>query len=163
QGKMISDKYDIPYLSSGHIFREMAKEKTTNGRYMKEVLNSGSLVPDSKAVPIIEEYLTKDEYAKGYVLDGFPRTVPQAKQFSNDVDKVVFLDVSDREALSRLSGREEEGVREHNTLHAIRKRIELFHEKTLPVLDYYRSENKLTEVDGEREIEVIFKDISNTL
>lgn len=163
QGNLLSEKYDLPYLSSGHIFRGMAQEKTPLGRYMKEILNSGALVPDSKVVPIIEEYLSKDEYKKGYILDGFPRTVPQAKQFSNGVDKVVYLDVSDREALWRLSGRVDEGIREDNTLQAIRQRIELFHEKTLPVLEYYKNEDMLVSVDGERDIEVIFKDICTVL
>lgn len=163
QGNLISDRYDLPYLSSGHIFRSMAQEKTPLGRYMKEVLNSGVLVPDSKVVPIIEEYLKKDEYKRGYILDGFPRTVPQAKQFSNGVDKVVYLDVSDKEALWRLSGRVDEGIREDNTLQAIRKRIELFHEKTMPVLDYYKQEGKLVNVDGEREIDAIFEEICSVL
>lgn len=163
QGNLIHKKYKIPYLSSGHIFRQMAKEKTPLGRYMKEVLNSGSLVPDSKVVPIIEEYLKKPEYGRGYILDGFPRTVPQAKRFSNGVDLVISLDVSDKEALWRLSGRIDDGVREDNTLHAIRKRIELFHEKTRPVLDYYQKENKLVRIDGERKIDDIFKDICKVL
>lgn len=159
QGNMLHDKYEIPYLSSGHIFREMTTEKSALGRYMKEVVNSGALVPDSKVVPIIEEYLAKEEYNRGYILDGFPRTVPQAEQFSNGVDLVIYLDVSDKEALWRLSGRVDEGVREDNTLHAIRRRIELFHEKTLPVLDYYEKSGRLFTVNGEREIDDIFTDI----
>lgn len=163
QGNMISEKYGIPYLSSGHIFRAMAQEKTPLGRFMKELLNSGALVPDDKVVPIIEEYLKKPEYQKGYVLDGFPRTVPQAEVFSNNVDKVIYLDVSDKEALWRLSGRVDEGVREDNTIHALRKRIDLFHEKTMPVLDYFEKQNKLVRINGEREIEEIFSDISSRL
>lgn len=160
QGNLLSQKLNIPYLSSGHIFREMAKEKTTWGRYVKETLNAGFLIPDEKTIPIIEEYLAKPEYKKGYILDGFPRTVNQAEKFQNGVDRVVYLMVSDKEALWRLSGRDEEGVREDNTLHAIRKRIQLFHDVTEPVLEYYRHKNALLEIDGELSIEDVFDQIT---
>ncbi len=163
QGNILSERFAIPYLSSGHIFREMSKEKTSWGRYVKETLNAGYLIPDEKAIPIIEEYLTKPEYRKGYILDGFPRTVPQAEQFANGVDKVIYLKVSDKEALWRLSGRVEEGVREDNTLGAIRKRIKLFHDVTEPVLDFYRRKAMLLEVDGEKSIEDVTRQIADDL
>lgn len=159
QGNLLVEKLGIPYLSSGHIFRQMAKEKTPLGRFMKEVLNSGALVPDDKVVPIIEEYLKKPEYANGYILDGFPRTVPQAKQFSNGANMVIYLEVSDKEALWRLSGRVDEGIREDNTLAAIRTRIASFHEFTMPVLDYYRRKGLLHTIDGEQSIKDIHKQI----
>ncbi len=159
QGNLLHDKLGIEYLSSGHIFRQMAKEKTILGRYMKETLNAGALVSDEKTIPIIEEYLAKPEYSKGYILDGFPRTTKQAEDFSNGVDKVVYLKVSDKEALWRLSGRVDEGVREDNTLIAIRKRIQLFHDLTEPVIEFYRQKGNLIEVDGERDIDVIHADI----
>ena len=157
QGNLLSQKLDIPYLSSGHIFREMAKEKTPLGRFLKETMNAGALIPDDKTIEIIEEYLAKPEYAKGYILDGFPRTTKQAEIFSNGVDKVVYLKVSDKEALWRISGRISD--REDETLMAIRKRIELFHEFTEPVIAYYGSQGRLVEVDGERDIQEIFNDI----
>src|SRR5258708_3863337 len=125
QGNMLSEKLGIPYLSSGHIFREMAKDKGTLGRWLKETLNAGLLVPDKETLEIIQEYLKKPEYKKGYILDGFPRTVPQAQAFGKAVDKSIFIDVSDREALWRISGRVSD--REDETLQGIRKRIELFH------------------------------------
>lgn len=155
QGNILSERLNIPYLSSGHIFRQMAQEKTAWGRYVKETLNAGFLIPDEKAIPIIEEYLAKPEYKSGYILDGFPRTTKQAEDFSNGVDRVVYLKVSDKEALWRLSGRIEEGIREDNTLQAIRKRIQLFHDVTEPVLDYYRTRGRLVEVDGEQSIEQV--------
>lgn len=163
QGNILSEKLEIPYLSSGHIFREMTKEKTQLGRFLKETLNAGYLVPDDKTIAILEEYLSHSEYVKGYILDGFPRTVPQAEAFSNGVDAVVYLRVSDKEALWRLAGREEEGVREDNTLKALKKRIQLFHEKTEPVIEYYRSKGRLVEVDGEQEIEIITTQILEKL
>ena len=88
QGNLLSEKLNIPYLSSGHIFRLMATENS----WIKEILASGQLVPDKTVLEIITQYLAKPEYEKGYILDGFPRTVPQAKEFSNGVDKVIFLD-----------------------------------------------------------------------
>jgi adenylate kinase len=163
QGNMLRDKLGIEYLSSGHIFRQMAKEKTPLGRYMKETLNAGVLISDEKTIPIIEEYLAKPEYAKGYILDGFPRTTKQAEDFSNGVDKVIYLKVSDKEALWRLSGRVEDGIREDNTLAAIRKRIQSFHDFTEPVIEFYRQKGNLIEVDGEQEIDAIHKEIMSHL
>jgi len=151
QGNILSEKYDIPYLSSGHIFREMAKEKTTLGRWVKETINAGALIPDEKTLEIVLTYLEKPEYKNGYILDGFPRTVPQAEAFGdNAVDHIVFLDVSDKEALWRISGRVSD--RQDETVQAIRKRISLFHELTEPVIDYYRDRGKLIQVDGEKEV-----------
>lgn len=162
QGNILSEKLSIPYLSSGHIFREMAKEKTQLGRFLKETLNAGFLVPDDKTIAIVEEYLGHDEYKNGYILDGFPRTVEQAEAFSNGVEAVVYLRVSDKEALWRLAGRDD-GDRSDNTLQAIKKRINLFHEKTEPVIEYYRSQGRLVEVDGEQEITAITSEILEKL
>lgn len=158
QGNLLSQKIKVPYLSTGHIFRVLAGEKTKLGRYIKEVMTAGYLIPDRKTLKIVSEYLARDEYAKGYILDGFPRTLIQAKEFKNGVDKVVYLRVSDKEALWRLAYRNGE-VREDDTLAAIRKRIDLFHKFTEPVLEYYRKQGKLVEVDGEKTIEDIHKEI----
>lgn len=161
QGNLLSETLTIPYLSSGHIFREMAKEKTRLGRYVKETINAGILIPDDMTIKILNEYLSKPEYASGYILDGFPRTVPQAEQFRNGISYAIYLNVSDKEALWRISGRMAE--REDETLHAIRKRIELFHTHTEPVIEYYRKSGMLLEVDGEQRVEAIFKQIMNEL
>lgn len=161
QGNMLSEKYKIPYLSSGHIFREMAKEKTAMGRQLKETLNAGILVSDKLTLDIITEYLEKPEYVNGYILDGFPRTVPQAEAFEGHVDKVIFIDVSDKEALWRIAGRMTD--REDETLQAVRKRIELFHEKTEPVLDYYRDRGMLVQVNGEKPVDEVFAEIHEML
>ena len=71
QGNMLSHLFQIPYLSTGHIFREIAKEKTSLGRYMKETINAGILVPDDKTIEIVNTYLSRPEYSRGYILDGF--------------------------------------------------------------------------------------------
>jgi adenylate kinase len=161
QGNILSKELDIPYLSTGHIFRIMAKEKTKIGRYLKEVMVSGALVPDHTTMEIVSEYLKRPEYEKGYIMDGFPRTTKQAEQFENGIDKVIYLRVSDREALWRLSYRQEE--REDETLAAIRKRIELFHKVTEPVIEWYRHKHQLLEIDGEQSIEEISKEILHKL
>ncbi|MBI4089488.1 MAG: nucleoside monophosphate kinase [Candidatus Levybacteria bacterium] len=162
QGNLLSKKLNIPYLSTGHIFRVLAREKTPLGRYIKETMNAGYLIPDKKTVEIVSDYLKRDTYGNGYILDGFPRTLEQVKMFKNGVDKVIYLKVSDKEALWRLSYRNGSG-REDETLIAIRKRIELFHRLTEPVLDYYRKIGILVEIDGEKSIEEIFKEILKNL
>lgn len=161
QGNFLAERYDIPYLSSGHIFREMAKEKTQIGRWLKETINSGALVPDDKTLEIILTYLEKPEYQKGYILDGFPRTTVQAEAFNGGVDKVVFLEVSDKEALWRIAGRISD--RQDETVQAIKKRIGLFHELTQPVIDFYEKEGKLISVDGEKDIDGVSEDIVKEL
>lgn len=158
QGNILSKELGVPYLSTGHIFRTMAQEKTPIGRYIKEVMNAGFLIPDTKTMEIVSEYLSRPEYEKGYIMDGFPRTVGQAKAFKNGVNAVIYLHVSDREALWRLSFRDA-GDRQDETLLAIRKRIELFHKFTEPVLDFYRKKGILFEIDGEKQIDEIFKEI----
>lgn len=161
QGNMLSEKFKIPYLSSGHIFREMSKEKTPLGRMLKETLNAGMLIPDKLTLEIISEYLKRPEYTNGYILDGFPRTVPQAEAFEGQVDKVFFIDVSDREALWRISGRVSD--RQDETLHAIRKRIELFHELTEPVIEHYRDRGQLIRINGEADVDEVFAEICEAL
>jgi len=163
QGNLLSEELGVPYLSSGHIFREMTKSKSKLGRWLKETVNSGALVPDETTLEVVLQYLKRPEYAKGYILDGFPRTVPQAEAFQvgNGPEKVFYLDVSDREALWRISGRV--GDREDETLQAIRKRIALFHEFTQPVIDFYKSQGKLVTIDGEQDVEHVFAEIKKNL
>ncbi|HZJ18250.1 MAG TPA: nucleoside monophosphate kinase [Patescibacteria group bacterium] len=161
QGNLLAKKLNIPYLSTGHIFRDLAKEKTPEGRYIKETTNAGYLIHDNKVLEIVSEYLHRPQYEKGYILDGFPRTITQARSFENGIDKVIYLKVSDKEALWRLSGRDDE--REDNTLKAIRKRINLFHEFSEPVLNYYRDKKDLIEIDGEKTVQEIYKEIISRL
>lgn len=161
QGKLLSRHLRLPYLSTGHIFREMAKEQTREGRYIKETLAAGLLIPDDITIPIIEKYLARPEYKKGWILDGFPRTIAQAEKFKIKIDVAFYLVVGDKEALWRLSFRvDEKGeIREDETLMALRKRIDLFHKMTEPVLEFYRKKDALVEVNGERKIEEILEDL----
>jgi adenylate kinase len=158
QGNLLSEKLGIPYLSTGHIFRNLAKEHSSLGRQIKVVMNAGLLISDEKTLAIVSEYLARPEYKKGYILDGFPRTITQATAFKNGVNSVVYLKISNKEALWRISGRQDAG-REDETLVAVRKRIELFHKFTEPVIAYYRKKGILIEVNGERDVTQIFHDI----
>ncbi len=165
QGNLLSKKLHVPYLSTGHIFRDIAKEHTKLGRYIKELLHAGTLVPDTQTLRIVTEYLQRPEYKNGYILDGFPRTIKQTEAFTEKIDDVVYLKVSDREALWRLSYREENETeaRDDETLAAVRHRIELFHKYTQPVLQYYHRKRLLIEINGEQPIEKIHKEIMSKL
>jgi adenylate kinase len=158
QGNLLSEKLKVPYLSTGHIFRDMAKEKTQVGRYIKETMTAGFLIPDNKTLSIVAEYLERPEYKNGYIIDGFPRTVAQAEAFGDKINKVVYLEVSDKEALWRLSYRNGD-TREDDTLLAVRRRIELFHKVTKPVIEHYRQKGVLVVVNGEKPIEEVGKEI----
>lgn len=156
QGNLLSKQLKIPYLSTGHIFREIAKEKTKLGRYVKELINSGTLIPDDKTIEIVNSYLSRPEYKHGYILDGFPRTLKQAKKFDH-VDNVILIGIDDKEALWRLAYRDEQ--RDDDKIQAVTKRIEIFHKFTQPVLEYYRKQGKLFEIDGTKKIKEVNKEI----
>lgn len=158
QGNLLSRQLKIPYLSTGHIFREIAKEKTQLGRYIKETVNAGLLVPDIKTIEIVNNYLHRPEYSKGYILDGFPRTIEQVKEFKNNVDKVIYIDISQKEAIWRLFHRED-NTRSDETLPALKKRITLFYKYTEPVIEYYRKEKILVDIDGTMKIEEVNREI----
>ncbi len=162
QGNLLSKQFRIPYLSTGHIFRQLAKGRTKLGRYIKALMNAGLLIPDEKTIEIVNSYISRPEYKKGYILDGFPRTLKQAEEFKNNIDKVIYLDIPDKEALWRISQRNNE-VRDDETLEALRKRIDLFHKVTKPVISYYQEQGKLISVDGTKSIEEINHDILKSL
>ena len=162
QGNLLSKQLGIPYLSTGHILRQIAKEKTQLGRYVKETINAGILLPDEKMIPIVDEYLSRREYYKGYILDGFPRTLPQAKKFQNHIDKVIYLKIDDKDALWRLLYRNDTS-RQDETLPALRKRIDSYKKNTLPVVDYYGKNKKLVIIDGVKSIEDVNKEILKSL
>jgi len=162
QGNLLSKQLNIPYLSTGHIFRQIAKEKTQLGRYIKETVNIGVLIPDDKVIEIVHSYLSRPEYKRGYILDGFPRTVEQAKKFINNVDKVIYFDIADKDALWRLLYRHDEG-RGDETLPALKKRIESYKKLTLPVVEYYRKQKLLVTIDAKLSIEEVNQEILKNL
>ncbi len=162
QGNLLSRQLHIPYLSTGHIFRKIAQEKTQWGRYIKETMAAGLLIPDKETIMIVNDYLSRREYQKGYILDGFPRNLYQAKTFINHIDSVIYLKIPDKESLWRIAGRESEG-RDDDTIAAMKKRIEIFHKYTKPVLDYYRKKQLLVEIDGSNNIKHVNKYLLKSL
>ena len=163
QGNLLSKQLKVPYLSTGHIFREIAKKKDKLGSYIKLIMNTGLLVPDAKTIEIVNSYISKPEYKNGYILDGFPRTLEQAKHFRNNVDKVILLEMSHQEALWRLSHRVSVENRDDDTLAALRKRIELFDSTIKPIIKFYEKEGKLITVEAKKSIKEINKEILNSL
>lgn len=162
QGNLLVKQLGLPYLSTGHIFRKIAREKTQLGRYIKTVMNAGILIPDEKTIEIVNTYLSRKQYANGYILDGFPRTLAQAKKFINNVDKVIYVDIPDKEALWRLAYRKDTD-RVDNTIQALKKRIEMFKKLTVPVLEYYRKKGKLVDIDGTQSVEEVNQEILKSL
>lgn len=162
QGNILSKQLDIPYLSTGHIFREIAKEKTTLGRRIKTIMTAGLLQPDDLTVEVVEDYLSRPEYQRGYILDGFPRTLEQVKKFKNDIDKVIYIDIPIKEALWRLTY-QSNGTRPDDSVDAVRKRIEVFRTLVKPVVKHYQQQGKLVEVDGTKKIEEVNQDILKSL
>lgn len=162
QGNLLSKQLNIPYLSTGHIFREIAKEKTKLGNKVKVIMTAGLLQPDELTVKVVEEYLKRPEYKKGYLLDGFPRTLKQVKMFKNNIDKVIYLDIPEKEALWRLVYRNDSN-RPDDTTEAIRKRIEIFKKTVMPVIEYYDKQGRVIVVDGTKSIKEVNKEILNSL
>jgi len=162
QGNLLVKQLGLPYLSTGHIFRKIAREKTKLGLYIKTVMNSGVLIPDDKTIKIVNTYLARKQYARGYILDGFPRTLAQARKFINHVDKVVNVNIPDKEALWRLAYRKDSD-RLDNTIQALKKRIEMFKKLTNPVLEYYRDKGILVEIDGTQTVQEVNQEILKSL
>lgn len=168
QAKLISEEYDIPHLSTGNIFRSAIKNETQLGKEVKEILDAGDLVPDEKVVDLVEEELQDDKYDDGYILDGFPRTVPQAKAFDAILDKndealtaFLQLQVPEQELIDRILSRGE--GRTDDTKEGVKKRLKVYKEETEPVVDYYRKKGAVKEVDGTGSIKEIFNRITDTL
>ncbi|GAA5523292.1 adenylate kinase [Aliifodinibius salicampi] len=168
QAKLISDEYNIPHLSTGEIFRSAIKNETPLGKEVKSILDTGDLVPDEKVVGLVEEELKKEKYEDGYVLDGFPRTVPQAKAFdkilkekNKSLDAFLQLQVPEEELIDRILSRGE--GRSDDTPEKIKNRLNVYWEETQPVLNYYQEQDVVRKVEGVGSIEEIFRRIKKAL
>lgn len=161
QGNLLSKQLKIPYLSTGHIFRNIAKEKSPLGKQVKLLMTSGNLIPDDVTCEIVQSYLARDEYRNGFILDGFPRTQEQAMHFATHIDAVVLIDIPDKEALWRLAYRNDH--RDDDTIEAIKKRIELFKTHTTPVLKHFEQLGVLSTVDGTQSVDEVNQAILKSL
>lgn len=178
--------YGTPHISTGDIFRGAIKAGTELGKKVKSVLDSGALVSDDITIALVKERLAEDDAKKGFILDGFPRTIPQAEALAGAVkiDAAVNFDIADSEVVTRLAGRrvckkcgknyhvefmpsKNEGVcdacggdlftREDDRIEAITKRLEVYREQTAPLIDYYRKKNLLRDIDARPKTEAIFE------
>ncbi len=167
QAKRIAAAHGIPHVATGDILRSAVAEGTELGRRVQPILERGDLVPDELMIDLIRERLAGEE---GFLLDGFPRTLPQAEaldgmleEIGKPLDVVVLLDVSDAVATERLLGRQREEGRSDDAPDAIRTRLRLYHELTEPVVEHYRDAGLLVSVDGEQAVEDVTAAIETAL
>lgn len=183
QAEVICGKLGIPSISTGNIIREALKNGTETGRKAKSFMDKGELVPDEVVIDIIKERLVKDDCKNGFILDGFPRTVPQAEALDKMgvvIDKVIEISVSDETIKQRLTGRrvcekcgasyhivykptKVEGIcnlcggktviRKDDRPETVEARLAVYHKQTAPLKGYYEAQNKLVSVDGQESVE----------
>ncbi|MCR4566908.1 MAG: adenylate kinase [Pseudobutyrivibrio sp.] len=197
QAKQIADKYSIPHISTGDIFRANIKNGTELGKKAKEYMDQGLLVPDELTCDLVMDRIAMDDAKNGFVLDGFPRTIPQAEALDAALSKIgqamdyaIDVDVPDENIINRMSGRraclncgatyhiksippKKEGVcdscgsnlvlREDDKPETVKKRLDVYHEQTQPLIEYYRGKNILKSVNGVQPMEKVFEDITAIL
>ncbi len=171
QAQKIQNTYHIPHLSTGDLFRSAIKNQTELGKKVKSLLDEGELVPDDLVVDLIKEELGQPKYEEGYILDGFPRTVPQAKSFDEylatreaELDALLELSVPEDELIQRVLSRDE--GRSDDTRDKIQHRLSVYHENTKPVKAYYKDRGLVHTINGVGSIEEIFdriREVLNTL
>lgn len=197
QAKKIAEKYSIPHISTGDIFRANIKGGTELGMKAKSYMDQGQLVPDEVTIGMLLDRISEADCANGYVLDGFPRTIPQAEsltaaleQRGEKIDYAVNVDVPDENIVTRMSGRraclacgatyhivysapKTEGVcdtcgeklviREDDKPETVQKRLTVYHDQTQPLIDYYQNAGILVTVDGTKNLNDVFADITAIL
>lgn len=188
--KRISNIYGIPQISTGDMFREAVKNETPVGLEAKSWMDKGELVPDEVTIKIVRERLNKNDCKKGFMLDGFPRTIAQAESLNDisKIDKVLIFVADDEIIIERLSGRrvcsecgtifhaknippKVEGIcdvcngkliqREDDKPESIKKRLDVYKEQTAPLIDYYKEKGLLAEIDANKPIEKVDEIISD--
>lgn len=182
QAEVVCEKLGIPAISTGNIIRAALKEQTEMGIKAKDYIEKGQLVPDEVVIGIIKERLAKDDCKNGFVLDGFPRTVPQAEALDEmgiEIDKVIDIEVPDEKIVARMSGRrvcgscgasyhllykkpEKDGIcnacgselvqRADDKAETVLDRLTVYHTQTEPLIDFYRAKGKLRVVEGQEEV-----------
>lgn len=197
QAKKIAEKYGIPHISTGDIFRANIKGGTELGMKAKSYMDQGQLVPDDVTIGMLLDRISGEDCKNGYVLDGFPRTIPQAESLTNalnergeKMDYAVNVDVPDEAIVTRMSGRraclacgatyhivynapKTEGIcdacgeklvlRDDDKPETVQKRLTVYHDQTQPLIDYYQKAGILVTVDGTKDLNEVFKDITVVL
>lgn len=171
QAAKIADKYNIAHVSTGDMFRSAVKNGTDLGVKAKSYMDKGELVPDDIVIGIIKDRIIEyDCTNSGFLLDGFPRTIPQAEALDKmlsdenlEISKVVSLEVDDSEIIKRILKRQELEGRSDDSASIVRNRIEVYRSQTEPLKEYYRDHDKLVEIDGVGEVESVFDEIKRVL
>lgn len=159
QASLLAEFLGVPKISTGDIFRELAQEDSEQGQQMRQVMNEGKLIDDEQTAKIVEQRLQKDDVKNEFILDGYPRSLIQKDLFDPGFDRVIYLKVPDEEVTKRMMAR----GRADDSLEAIKKRLELYNQQTEPLLDYYKNQGILTEIDGVGSIEEIQQRIKESL
>ena len=170
QANRIADEFGLAHIATGEILRAAIAAETPFGLEVKPIVESGSLVPDELMINLIRERLEDEVTREGFVLDGFPRTIAQAEaldsmlaEIGRELSVVFELQVDDVTAVERLAGRALEEGRTDDTPDAIARRLADYHDKTKPLVGYYRLRGNLVGVHGDRPIDEVFSEIQETL
>ncbi|MBU1131113.1 adenylate kinase [Patescibacteria group bacterium] len=192
QAEVLAKKFNIPHISTGDIFRDNIKNQTELGNKAKEYIDKGQLVPDDLTIKLIKDRLSQPDSKSGFILDGYPRTIPQAEALDRvvDIDKVLEVWISDEESITRLAGRrscpqcgavyhlkfnpprQDEKcdkcnktliIREDDTEEVIKKRLEQYHRQTEPLIEYYQNQDKHLKIDGMPPIPEVTKQINEEI
>ena len=155
QAQLLAKSLKLSYLEMGQLLRNRSNQDDDLGREIKELLNQGHLVRDEITISTLAENLQAKGTSQGYVLDGYPRNFAQYDALDVDIDIVIYVKVTDKEAIKRLLLRQ----RADDTPEALRKRLEIYHRETEPLLAKFKEKEILKEVEGERPIEDIHKEV----
>ncbi len=166
QSVRVAEKYNFAHISTGDIFRKNIREKTTLGLRVQNIIEKGDLVPDELLIEILENAMDQQKGVKGFVFDGFPRTLQQAndldrmlKNRNEKVSLVLALDVNDEEIIGRLLKRAQIEGRKDDTKEVIENRIDIYNKQTQPLIDFYKGKNKFQSIYGIGGVDEIFTGI----
>jgi adenylate kinase len=170
QAKRISTETAIPHIATGDMLRVAMDEQTEMGVRIKPIYDAGDLVPDDLMIELIRERLSLSDTTDGFILDGFPRNVAQAEaldrmleEIDRELTAVLYFQVPDELAVERLHVRALQEGRTDDTPQIIRHRLEVFHQSTEPVVEYYRSKGILVGIHAERPIDAVFAEVQEVL
>lgn len=166
QAQLLSELYSIPHISTGDILRSAVNEQSPLGQKAKGYMDRGELVPDDLIIDLIRERLNRADTKEGWMLDGFPRNVSQAafldkllEELNSNIDSVLYLEVPDEALVQRLLAR---GRKDDNES-TIRRRLEVYHQDTVPLVEYYKEHGILQTIDGDREMEEVTNSLKSVV
>lgn len=169
QAKRISADHGLPHVSTGDMFRAL-DESTPLGRQVLEIMSRGELVPDDVTIRMIRERLAEDDAVEGFVLDGFPRNLAQARaldamlaEIGRELDAILYFDLPDDVARERMQRRAVDEDRPDDTPEAMERRLTIYHRETEPVVEHYRATGRLVPLHAARSVEQVYAEIESAL